>query len=99
MPPFDIRYTTEAEDHLRSMTAREQSLILDTVELQLTHEPNVETRNRKLMRANPLASWELRIGTFRVYYDIDEANHAVVVIAVGVKRRNRVSIGGKVIQL
>jgi mRNA-degrading endonuclease RelE of RelBE toxin-antitoxin system len=99
VPPFDIRYTADAQDHLRAMTAREQSLILDRVELQLAHEPDVETRNRKLMRANPLASWELRIGTFRVYYDIEEGSRTVVIIAVGVKQHNRVSIGGKVIEL
>jgi mRNA-degrading endonuclease RelE of RelBE toxin-antitoxin system len=71
--------------------------VLDSVDQQLTHEPNVETRNRKLMRANPVAPWELRVGDIRVYYDVGE--DVVVVVAIGVKRRNQVYIGGKAVNL
>ena len=31
------------------------------------HQPAVEMRNRKPMRPNPVAPWELRIGNLRVY--------------------------------
>lgn len=52
------------------------------------------------MRPNPLAPWELRIGTLRVYYDVeDEPEPVVYVRAVGVKERNRVRIGSEVIEL
>jgi len=48
------------------------------------------------MRPNPLAPWELRIGNLRVYYDVGVMEEQVVsILAVGVKRRNRVYIGGK----
>jgi hypothetical protein len=30
-----------------------------------------ETRNRKPLRDNPLADWELRVGRFRVFYEVD----------------------------
>jgi mRNA-degrading endonuclease RelE of RelBE toxin-antitoxin system len=70
------------------------------VDKQLIHQPNVETRNRKPMRPNPLAPWELRIGNLRVYYDVEEDPEPVVYIrAVGVKERNRVRIGKEVIEL
>jgi len=60
----------------------------------------VETRNRKPMRPNPLAPWELRIGDLRIYYDVNEKPEpAVAVLAVGVKERNRVRIGKAVIEL
>jgi len=73
---------------------------LNTVDHQLEHEPTVATRNRKPMRANPLAPWELRIGTLRVYYDVEEHPEPIVrVRAVGVKEGNRVRIGGRVIDL
>ena len=72
-------------------------MVFDTVDDQLTHEPSVETRNRKPMRPNPLAPWELRIGELRVYYQISEDPEQIV--AVGVKDRNRVLIGGKEIRL
>lgn len=67
---------------------------------QLKHQPTVETRNRKPMRPNPIAPWELRIGNLRVYYDVEEDPGSVVCIrAVGVKERNRVRIGKEVIEL
>ena len=61
---------------------------------QLIHEPTRETRNRKEMLPNDIASWELRIGDVRVYYDVLEDDQTVMVAAVGIKRGNRVFIGG-----
>jgi hypothetical protein len=52
------------------------------------------------MRPNPLAPWELRLGTLRVYFDPEnEPEQVVRVRAVGVKTGNRVRIGGKVVDL
>ncbi len=52
------------------------------------------------MRPNPVAPWELRVGDLRVYYDIaEEPEKLVAILAVGVKHRNRVLIGGKEITL
>ncbi len=97
---YRIEYSPEAEDHLRALTARQQAIVLDTVDAQLMYEPTVETRNRKPMRPNPLAPWELRIGNLRVYYDVEEEPEPVVYVrAVGVKQRNRVRIGKEVIDL
>ena len=98
--PYRIDYSPEAEDHLRVLTARQQETALDAVDEQLTYQPTVETRNRKLMRPNPLAPWELRIGQLRVYYDVEEEPEPVVVIlAVGIKERNLVRIGREVVDL
>lgn len=98
--PFHISYSPDAEDHLRSLTARERAIILQMVDKQLLHQPTVAMRNRKPMRDNPLAFWELRIGDFRVYYDVVEDPEQVVHIrAVGVKRRNRVRFGNEVKEL
>ena len=98
--PYCIEYSPEAEGHLRALTARQRAVVLDTVDELLAHQPTVETRNRKPMRPNPIAPWELRIGDLRVYYDVeDEPEPVVCVRAVGVKDRNTVRIGGKVIEL
>ena len=60
----------------------------------------METRNRKPMRPNPVAPWELRVREFRVYYDIvEQPEPLVTILAVGVKKRNRVRIGGKEFEL
>jgi len=86
--------------HLRSFAARQQAIIMDGVDEQLMYQPTVETRNRKPMRPNPLAPWELRIGDLRVYYDVEEEPEPVVYInAVGTKERNQVRIAGEVYNL
>jgi hypothetical protein len=52
------------------------------------------------MEPNSLATWELRIGNLRVYYNVEVNTVSVVYIqAVGVKNRNRVRIGQEEIEL
>ena len=101
--PYRIEFTPEADDHLALLTARERSTLLDGVGRQLLHQPSVQTRNRKRMRPSPEmpgAMWELRIGHLRVYYEVREGEDPkVLVVAIGVKLRDRVRIGGKEIQL
>jgi hypothetical protein len=47
-----------------------------------------------------LAPWELRIGHLRVSFDVeDEPRRIVRILAVGVKVRNRVRIGGEEVEL
>ncbi len=97
---FEIEYSPETENHLRALTARQRAIILDSVDRQLVDEPLKETRNRKPMRPNPVAPWELRIGDLRVYDDAEETpDRKVYIRAIGVKRRQRVYIGGEEIEL
>ena len=65
MSAYHIEYSPDAEAHLRALSWRNQILVLNAVERQLADQPTVETRNRKRMRENPLALWELRIGDLR----------------------------------
>lgn len=98
--PYRIDFSPGTEEHLRALTARQRSIVLDTIDDELTHEPMTETKNRKPMRPNPLAPWELRIGILRVYYDVeDEPTPIVYIRAIGIKERNRVRIGREVIEL
>lgn len=97
--PYQIEYAPEAESHLRVLTARQRATVLDEVEKQLQYQPAVKTKNRKPLRPNLLAPWELRIDPLRVYYSIDELNLLVYIHAVGIKKRNQVWIGNEVIDL
>src|SRR5262249_42110705 len=97
---YRIDYSPESEEHLRVLKARQRSMVFDGVDEQLGYQPAVETRNRKPMRPNPLAPWELRIGDLRVYYDVQsEPEPKVLVRAVGIKERDRVRIGKKEFEL
>jgi mRNA-degrading endonuclease RelE of RelBE toxin-antitoxin system len=92
--PYQIVYARATEEHLRELTARQRSIVIDAVDRHLSHQPSVASRNRKPMRENPIAKWELRIGNLRAYYEIEETGQPTVnVLAIGVKRRNRVWIG------
>jgi len=95
--PYRIEYSPDAEEHLRLLTKREQGMVLDAVDEQLAFQPATETRNRKPMRPNPLAPWELRVGRLRVYYDIEVEE--VIVLAIGIKKGGRVRIGKEVIDI
>lgn len=89
-----IEFTPEAVEHLAQLTAGQKASVLDAIEVQLKHEPTVETRNRKRMRPNPLAPWELRVGSARVYYEAVVEPRAVVTIrAISTKFRERIRIG------
>ena len=66
----------------------------------LADEPLVEARNRKPLRPNPLAPWELRVGPLRVFYEVTSEKPALVrVLAVGKKERSVLRIAGKEIKL
>jgi mRNA-degrading endonuclease RelE of RelBE toxin-antitoxin system len=90
---YQVRLMQEAQDHLRALPARQQRLVRDAIRASLVQQPTVTTRNRFPMGPNPVAGWELRVQALRVYYDVE--GDEVLVRAVGVKRGNRVFIGGE----
>lgn len=59
---YQVRFADDVKDHLRALTVPERSAALEAIERQLPYEPLVETRNRKPLRPNPIAPWELRVG-------------------------------------
>jgi hypothetical protein len=99
-PPFALIYADEVKQHLRTIESKYHSLIQSAVEAQLLHEPDVETRNRKPLTRQIAsgADWELRFGPenrFRVFYQKNAESHEVRILAIGVKDRERLFIGGE----
>lgn len=97
---FTVTFAPEAIEHLGQIEPKYHGHLRRAVKEQLTFTPAEETRNRKpLERPAPFeASWELRCGPgnrFRVFYDVDPAEQAVLVLAIGVKDRSRLFIGGE----
>jgi hypothetical protein len=102
--PFKLVYAAQVKTHLKAIDRKYHSLIRQEVENQLRFEPDVETKNRKpLTRVVEFeADWELRCGPnnrFRVFYEVSRGERAVYVIAIGIKRGNRVFIGGEEVEL
>jgi mRNA-degrading endonuclease RelE of RelBE toxin-antitoxin system len=98
--PYAVEFAASVEGHFQALTARDRATAIAAINRQLLHQPLKETRNRKPLRPNPIAPWELRAGQLRVFYDVIGAESGVVrILAVGRKERNVLTIGGKEIRL
>ncbi len=97
--PYHIELTEDAKADFEFFEKYERQMILQGIREQLQHEPCVETRNRKLLRNNPVASWELRLGKYRVFYDVEHDIVTVTVIAIGHKTHNALFIRGRRFEL
>lgn len=96
-------YAPEVKQHLRSIEREHYAEIRDTIQEQLLFEPDAGSRNRKPLRKPAIleAQWELRFGPdnrFRVFYEIDRLERSVLILAIGVKDRNRLFIGGEEVE-
>jgi mRNA-degrading endonuclease RelE of RelBE toxin-antitoxin system len=97
---YEVIFSPEAQDHLRKLPARVRTLVYHQTLLHLSHEPSRTTRRRKLMAPNHFAEWELRLGDFRVYYNVDTgADPHEYLVAVARKVRDRVFLGDEEIML
>jgi len=75
---YTIEYAESVADDLVDIRAYERKQIFDGIERQLTYEPAKQTRNKKILVGlippweyiEPV--WELRIGQYLVFYDVDE---------------------------
>ena len=61
---YQIEFAELVKAHLEVLIAGQRSRVLRAIERQLTNEPSKETRNRKPLRPNPVAPWELRAGNY-----------------------------------
>jgi mRNA-degrading endonuclease RelE of RelBE toxin-antitoxin system len=90
-----VQLTRSAASELNAIRAYDRRRIVDEMERQLIDQPTVETRNRKCLAAPPsFASaigpvWELRVGDYRVFYDVDSDARTVYVRAVRRKTPNQ----------
>jgi mRNA interferase RelE/StbE len=96
---YHIEFSEQVSHDLRRLTARERSIVLDAIDAQLVYQPDVATWSRKPLRENPVASWELRLGELRAFYNVEKATATVRIVAVGRKVHNRLFIGGREVQL
>ncbi len=92
---YGIEYAEGVADDLENLRVFERRQILDIIEKQLKHEPTQGTRNRKILEGlippwehvEPV--WELRIGEYRVFYDVNEETMVVTIRAIRHKPRHK----------
>jgi mRNA interferase RelE/StbE len=82
---FRIVVRPRAVGQIRRLRRVDAVTILDAIETHLHHEPDRVSRSRiKRLRGRGATTYRLRVGDFRVFYDVVEAE--VIVIAVLHKR-------------
>jgi mRNA-degrading endonuclease RelE of RelBE toxin-antitoxin system len=85
---FDVVIHELAVQELDEVRPFDRRKILASIREQLIQQPLEPTRNRKILAdVRPSFEfvppvWELRVGTFRVFYDVDEAARLVHVRSV-----------------
>ena len=103
-PVYSLIYDPQVRGHVAKIERKYHSLIRKEIERQLRYQPEVKTKNRKpLLRPSSLGSaWELRIGPenrLRIFYKADRELWTVNILAIGVKIKERLYIGGKEFEL
>ena len=95
MAEYRIEVTEEAKADLYYYNTFERKTITEEIRVQLTSQPLLATKNRKKLRNNPIASWELRAGNYRIFYEVDRVSRKVTILAIGHKEHNMLLIRGK----
>ncbi|MFN0136375.1 MAG: type II toxin-antitoxin system RelE family toxin [Phycisphaerae bacterium] len=77
---------------LREIVAIRRKEIVDGIERHLKHDPSRESRSRiKKLNPPPLGEFCLRVGEFRVFYDVLLDERVVLIQAVWEKGRSTLS--------
>ena len=85
---FSLAFSAGVKEDLDGLRAYDGRILLEAIETQLTHAPLVETKQRKLLHnlVPPFEAvppiWQLRVGEFRVFYDVNEEERQVYVRAI-----------------
>lgn len=95
---YMIIYNREANNQLNQL-GKTGKFIKKEISRYLSHQPDVESKKRKHLHPNAVAEWELRLGNWRVLYNIHADEVEVVIIAVGKKQREKLLIDGEEVTL
>ena len=86
--PFEIKFGPAAQQDLRVLRKYDQTAIRDQIQRHLLQQPTRQTGTGIKELVQPAISrFRLRVGEFRVYYDVDLKSQEVHVIRVVEKGR------------
>lgn len=85
---YTIRFALGTLSDLKRLSAYRRTILLEAIETQLAYEPTAPTKNRKLLvnlippwdAVPPI--WELRVGEYRVFYDVSAEEQTVYIRAI-----------------
>lgn len=85
---YEVRLSESAAEELDRLRAYDRRPILQAIEQQLSRAPDVPTRTKKMLKnlTPPFPAippiWQLRVGEYRIFYDVDLSARAVYVRAI-----------------
>ena len=83
---YEIILAPEAVDDLKHLSAGDRSTIRDAIETHLRYEPKKVSKSRiKRLRGISRPEYRLRVGEFRIFYDVK--NNEVEVLSIVPKPR------------
>jgi mRNA-degrading endonuclease RelE of RelBE toxin-antitoxin system len=88
---YTIKFVAGVVGDLAALRLYDRRRVLDRIDTELGDAPIAETRNRKLLPGlqppwdQELPIWELRVGEYRVFYDVQEQARLVTVRAIRLK--------------
>ncbi|OYV88637.1 MAG: hypothetical protein B7Z73_08155 [Planctomycetia bacterium 21-64-5] len=81
--PYEILYSDEAVKKLKGLRAFDRTAILDQIEQVLDTNPMQESKARvKMLRQPAPTQYRLRVGEFRVFYDVvGQSVHVIEILS------------------
>ena len=93
--PFEVQFVVDAEEDLDRIVPFHRGQILDAIDLHLSHTPEQVRRARiKRLRSVRSPAYRLRVGDYRVFYDVDGSEQMVTVLRVLTKEQSVSYLGG-----
>jgi mRNA interferase RelE/StbE len=90
---YEIRYSNQAVEQLKELKSFNRTAILDGIEQILGVNPTVVSKSRvKRLREPSPTQYRLRVGEFRVFYDVE--NEIVLIIQILSKQASLDYLGG-----
>jgi mRNA interferase RelE/StbE len=78
---YEVFYSDEAVERLKNLRAFDRAAILDEIESVLLVNPTQESKARvKFLRQPAPTQYRLRVGEFRVFYDVLDQSVQVIQI-------------------
>jgi mRNA-degrading endonuclease RelE of RelBE toxin-antitoxin system len=90
---YRIAITKEADRQLHALPVRDQRKLEAAIVSRLRYQPTVPTKAIKRLRSNPLAEFELRVGSLRVLYNVEQDE--VILLIIGRKVGNKLIVEGE----
>ncbi len=88
---YEVQFAESVRTELAEVKPYQRRPIINAIENQLPHQPNVVTRNRKQIQGSipdfgaTVPIWELRVGDYRIFYEVRDEPRIVEVLAIRFK--------------